>query len=167
MEGEIEKEDFAEMKATIEEEIKIISEKLSKVNSNDGDNNVQLYDEAAVVACLEELASFSPDKLDKEFADRFVYQIIQFGDDHFAWVLNLDGSKKETIIAKVRGRKGNNKVEIVLNGDCGTDVGSTTNKSQILGGENKNDDSDEDFSSTESSNCTYKSINIGHFFCAK
>ena len=35
MEGEIEKEDFAEMKATIEEEIKIISEKLSRVNSND------------------------------------------------------------------------------------------------------------------------------------
>ncbi len=73
MEGEIEKEDFAEMKATIEEEIKIISEKLSKANSNDGDNNVQLYDESAVAACLEELASFSPDKLDKEFADRFVY----------------------------------------------------------------------------------------------
>ena len=164
MEGEIEKEDFAEMKATIEKEIKIISEKLSKVNSNDGDNNVQLYDEAAVAACLEELASFSPDKLDKEFADRFVYQIIQLGDDHFAWVLNLDGSKKETIVAKIRGRKGNNKVEIVRNGDFGTDVGSTTNKSQILGGENKKDDSDEDFSSTESSNCTYKSINIGHFF---
>ena len=164
MEGEIEKEDFAEMKATIEEEIKIISEKLSKVNSNDGDNNVQLYDESAVAACLEELASFSPDKLDKEFADRFVYQIIQLGDDHFAWVLNLDGSKKETIIAKIQGRKGNNKVEIVRNGDCGTDVGSTTNKSQILGGENKKDDSDEDFSSSESSNCTYKSINIGHFF---
>ena len=78
--------------------------------------------------------------------------------------MNLDGSKKETIIAKIQGRKGNNKVEIVRNGDCGTDVGSTTNKSQILGGENKKDDSDEDFSSTESSNCTYKSINIGHFF---
>jgi hypothetical protein len=167
MEGEIEKEDFAEMKATIEEEIKIISEKLSKVNSNDGDNNVQLYDESAVAACLEELASFSPDKLDKEFADRFVYQIIQLGDDHFAWVLNLDGSKKETIIAKIQGRKGNNKVEIVRNGDSGTDVGLTTNKSQNLGGENKKDDSDEDFSSTESSNYTYKSINIGHFFCAK
>lgn len=125
---------------------------------------MQLYDEAAVAEFLESILSFSPDSLDKDFTDRFVHQIIQQGDDHFAWVLNLDGGEKQTIIAKIQGRKCKGKVELNAPDDCGTMEVNTTYKKQDFGGETKKDDSDEDCSSSESSNYTYKSISIGHSF---
>lgn len=162
--GEISKEDFAEMKAGLEEEIKALTDEIEKNNSEDREKEMQLYDEAAVAEFLESILSFSPDSLDKDFTDRFVHQIIQQGDDHFAWVLNLDGGEKQTIIAKIQGRKGKGKVELNAPEDCGTTEAKTTHKKQDFGGETKKDDSDEDCSSSESSNYTYKSISIGHSF---
>ena len=163
-EGEISKEDFAEMKAGLEEEIKALSNEIEKNNSEDSEKEMQLYDEAAVAEFLESILSFSPDSLDKDFTDRFVHQIIQQGDDHFAWILNLDGGEKQTIIAKIQGRKGKGRVELNTPDDCGITEANTTHKKQDFGGETKKDDSDEDCSSSESSNYTYKSISIGHSF---
>ena len=51
----------------------------------------------------------------KDFVDRFVYQIIQQDDDHYIWILNLLPGKKQSIIAKVQGRKGKACTELKSN----------------------------------------------------
>ena len=152
------------MKCDLEERIKLMSNEIEKINKESNQKNLQLYDESAIAEFLDSLLSFSPSSIDKEFIDKFVYQIIQQSDNHFTWVLNLDGKQKQTIIAKIEGRKGKGRVDFVGSDCCNRDEVLSTHKKHDLGGESKKDDSDEDYSSSESSNCTYKSVCIGHSF---
>ena len=154
-EGEISKEEFSEMKARLEDEIKSITARIEELSTQDN-NSSELFNGELVAKTLESFFEFSPASIDKNFVDKFVYQIIQQDDDHFIWILNLLPGKKQSIIAKVQGRKGKACTELKSN------LSATENDHN--NDNTEKDDPDEDKSSSESSHYTYETINLDHFF---
>ena len=102
------------------------------------------------------LLTLTSGTIEKEVIDRFVYQIVQQSDDHFLWFLNLQPGKKQTLIAKVKGRKGKGVVELT-SGD------ESMSNNPVFNLENKKDDPKEVETSLESSIYTYKSIDFNQF----
>ena len=104
--GEIEKDEYIELKSEAEEEIIELQEKLSIIISN---SNTASDVETKLKIIRKELElqiDFSGSKVSNDILERLVYQIIPMHNSQFKWLLNLQG-EKIPYYAGVLGRKNN------------------------------------------------------------
>lgn len=104
--GEIDKDEYIELKSEAETEIIALKEKLCIII----DNNRKTSDmEAKLELIREELErqiDFSGPKVSNDILERLVYQIIPMHNSQFKWLLNLQG-EKIPYYTGVLGRKNN------------------------------------------------------------
>lgn len=128
--GEISKEEFAESKSTITEQISILNSELT-IDEVESDEPESIEKKIEVIKqAMNEVIDFSQPKLPKYIIDKFISKVLVLDNNKFRWYINLgnDYDKNSDIYldTQVEGRKNNYSAQILSNDDSLSSVHSST-----------------------------------------
>ena len=139
--GEISKEEFAESKNTITEQISILNSELT-IDEVESDEPESIEKKIEVIKqAMNEVIDFSQPKLPKYIIDKFISKVLVLDNNKFRWYISLgnDYDKNSDIYldTQVEGRKNNYSAQILSNDDSLSSVHSSTgsyrrNKGEII-----------------------------------
>ena len=139
--GEISKEEFAESKSTITEQISILNSELT-IDEVESDEPESIEKKIEVIKqAMNQVIDFSQPKLPKYIIDKFISKVLVLDNNKFRWYINLgnDYDKNSDIYldTQVEGRKNNYSAQILSNDDSLSSVHSSTgsyrrNKGEII-----------------------------------
>ena len=111
--GDITKDEYRTRRQKLDDELVFYQSELEE-QEQDTDivhSNGLQWD--TICATLSEIIDFSQPHIDAAVFDRFVSAIIPKGDNHYVWIMNLDGKEQADYIMDVAGRKNNHSVCIM------------------------------------------------------
>jgi len=118
MEGDIDQKEFREcMKTLMDEESRLNEELEAQSSQLNSLEQAEKVDMKAIKSTLERMMDFSDEKIDDEFIDKFVSQIVVVNDTTFTWYLNLSGKDDSEVTAICEGRKNKAVVSITDSGE--------------------------------------------------
>ena len=128
--GEISKEEFAESKNTITEQISILNSELT-IDEVESDEPESIEKKIEVIKqAMNKVIDFSQPKLPKYIIDKFISKVLVLDNNKFRWYINLgnDYDKNSDIYldTQVEGRKNNYSAQILSNDDSLSSVHSST-----------------------------------------
>ncbi|MBO5609134.1 MAG: recombinase family protein [Eubacterium sp.] len=121
--GELSKDEFSRMKSKVEDEIRDTNAVLESLNIDETqfDRNEALEQLKERVAIYTDICNHQNDKdIRNRIIDEFVYRIINMGDDHFIYLINMSKSKSELdktedikyYVTQLIGNKDNSSAEV-------------------------------------------------------
>ena len=110
MDNEITKEEYAEMRDSLEQTIKECKSQLETNNENEiATDNID-YKLKEIEETLNRIIDFTTSEIDSDIIDKLVVKIIPEQKDKFKWILNLTG-ENNPLYTSVSGRKGKAEFE--------------------------------------------------------
>ncbi len=104
-EGELSKEDYAEMKAAVEEELQRLDEQEQNLDSRKDLDNGLVAMLAKVEQTLKEYSENIGTEIEKEMQYRLISRITPESTDRFVWELSTGKDNVQTLHCNVKGRK--------------------------------------------------------------
>ena len=110
MDNEITKEEYAEMRDSLEQTIKECKSQLETNNENEiATDNID-YKLKEIEETLDRIIDFTTSEIDSDIIDKLVVKIIPEQKEKFKWILNLTG-ENNPLYTSVSGRKGKAEFE--------------------------------------------------------
>jgi DNA invertase Pin-like site-specific DNA recombinase len=114
-EGELSKEEYADMKAKADSEMRELLE--LQIDSLMGaTDKPSLPDLNAVKAALDTFIDFSKSEISREIVGKFISKVTPMGNNTFQWDINFSGNEVQQIYTRVDGRKNHATVSVAEEG---------------------------------------------------